>query len=484
MNNRVLKISLAVLLASVGVSVDMDAMESKRITSMKDYADKNGKVIPTAVPQAKEANWFVSPEKLKTRSEMLNFLETHKKDIFYVIMTEGQEVRNAVGVHAGRQVLKAMVKGINKKRAKEAQEVIKAGKEYEKKLVWSTMRADDDEKLKDIGKGGLWDTIGRNRLGYKAKEFEFEPTRPLSKLKTEIELAREGFINCTGWATFINWFLNMNGIPSRLLTFEQHQGVCVPLRDEDDPAIIRLYRIEIDENVDSVDEIKFEIEPLTTGFTECEASPWDFMAWYKPEHTWGWAYTKQNYDFSSSVPFVGAPSKKAYEINPTMAYLQLIQEGIRNTDDKHSLAALNGYVFGLQYEFSNLINEVDSENVRKRYRAVFLPMDRHGILFPLNLDLISKAVEKNSENGKERLFETRYKDQNDLAHLILVRFNLSYDTIEELKRFEDEYFLEMGIPKKINAEEGIGYLDGQMRSSTGNRTINLRATVMGLPKGD
>ena len=118
MNNRVLKISLAVLLASVGVSVDMDAMESKRITSMKDYADKNGKVIPTAVPQAKEANWFVSPEKLKTRSEMLNFLETHKKDIFYVIMTEGQEVRNAVGVHAGRQVLKAMVKGINKKREK------------------------------------------------------------------------------------------------------------------------------------------------------------------------------------------------------------------------------------------------------------------------------------------------------------------------------------------------------------------------------
>ena len=71
-----------------------------------------------------------------------------------------------------------------------------------------------------------------------------------------------------------------------------------------------------------------------------------------------------------------------------------------------------------------------------------------------------------------------------MAHLILVRFNLSYDIIEELKRFENKYFLEMGIPKKINAEGGIGYLEGQLRSSTRNRTINLKATVMGLPEGD
>ena len=146
MNKRILKRSLAVLLASVGVSVDMNTRAVKiydsaprtgclamkgtkntKIISMKDYADKDGKVIPTAVPQAKEANWFKLSKELKTPSGMLNFLETHKKEIFYVTMTEGKEKRKEKARRAGRTIFNFMVKYANKKREKTAN-----GKSYKK----------------------------------------------------------------------------------------------------------------------------------------------------------------------------------------------------------------------------------------------------------------------------------------------------------------------------------------------------------------
>lgn len=67
-----LKRNLAVLLAGTGAaSVNINAMESKKNITMKDYV-KNRKVISMDVLQAKDANWFASPQSLKTRSEMYN----------------------------------------------------------------------------------------------------------------------------------------------------------------------------------------------------------------------------------------------------------------------------------------------------------------------------------------------------------------------------------------------------------------------------
>ena len=506
MNKRILKRSLAVLLASVGVSVDMNTRAVKiydsaprtgclakntKIISMKDYADKDGKVIPTAVPQAKEANWFKPLQEFKTLNEMLNFLETHKRDIFYVMMTEGLNFRRTFKIMAGRDIFRAGVNYINKKRKKEAE---KAGKKYEKKLIPTTVRALGDEKLKAIDKVGNWSRIGRAM--YLFPEQKGNLVTPSNRIKTEIEQAKEGSINCTGWATFINWFLNMNGIPSRELWLKGHRCVCVPLREEYEDEI-KLYRIEIDEHVNSVEEIKFMIEPLTTGFNGQDGiDPWDFMAWDKPETGWGNSYAGIDYDFKT--PFVSAPSKKAYNINPSMAYLQLIQEGIRNVDDKHSLKAVDGYVLGLVRESGRWFGEYEDEeklieaakNGRIRYRAAYLPRDRHGILIPLNLEDIGDAVEKNSKNGKKRLFNKSRdrRTENKLMHLILVRFNLPDAIIEELKKTENEYFLEMGFPEKMmgirnemNAKGGIGVLEGTLSSSKTNKKMNLRATVTGLP---
>ena len=269
MKKKILKRSLAVLLASVGVSSDMNAME-KNVISMKNYVDKEGKVIPTAVPQAKEANWFKLSKELKTPNEMLNFLETHKKEIFYVTMKEGKDVRTKTGIAAGRRIFKFWTDAINKKREKTAN-----GKSYKKILHVR------DEKLNDLGKDGRWSDLGRT-LRRELYETNKVYNSPSNLVKAEIEAARQGVINCTAWATFTNWFLNMNGIPSRKLWLEKHECVCVPLRDEKNPDAIRLYRIEINENVDSVEEIKFVIEPLTTGFNG-NIDPWDFMSWYKKE---------------------------------------------------------------------------------------------------------------------------------------------------------------------------------------------------------
>lgn len=485
MNKKILKRSLAVLLASVGVSVDMNAMEVKKIISMEDYVDKEGKVIPTAVPQAKEANWFKLSKELKTPSEMLNFLETHKKEIFYVTMKEGKDVRTKTGIEAGRRIFKFWTEAINKKRKKEAEEAKKAGKTYEKKIFRRRMRALGDEKLNDLGKGGIWSRIGRNLTSklYKTNKVYNSPS---NLVKAEIEAARQGVINCTAWATFTNWFLNMNGIPSRKLWLEEHECVCVPLRDEKNHDAIRLYRIEINENVDSVEEIKFVIEPLTTGFNG-NIDPWDFMAWYKKEKGWGASY----YTSTDTHGIVSSVSKNTYAINPTMAYLQLIQEGIsKKGDEKYPLEAIDGYVKGLQLELKELKQSendvVDDLGGVCNYNVRYIPKDKTGYKIPINIEHLGKAIEIGQGFRKKRTFTDRYMT-NKTTDLITAKFNFaSREIFQEnaIDKYRDgNWWLSITAPRKaVNKQDGMDKLDGLLFNKKTNEKKSLTATVEGLPE--
>lgn len=481
MNKKILKRSLAVLLASVGVSSDMNAME-KNVISMKNYVDKDGKVIPTAVPQAKEANWFVSPEKLKAPSEMLNFLETHKRDIFYVTMTEGKDVRKKLAIEAGRRIFKFVTEVINKKRKKEAEEAKEAGKTYEKKIFRRRMRALGDEEINDLGKEGRWSDLGRTlkRALHKSEIYN----SPSNLVKAEIEAARLGVINCTAWSTFTNWFLNMNGIPSRKLWLERHECVCVPLRDEKNPDAIRLYRIGIYEYVNSVEEIKFIIEPLTYN-----NDPWDFMAWHKKEQGWGVSYYPRINDFILNF-------KKAYAINPTMAYLELIEEGIRKKGDKqYPLEAIDGYVKGLQLELKELKqyenDVVDDLRGVCTYNVRYIPKDKTGYKIPINIEHLGKAIEIGQGFKKKRTFTDRYMT-NKTTDLITAKFNfaprdhtsLEIEYVDEIDKYRDgNWRLSITAPRKaVNKQDGMDKLDGLLELEDKSEKKLLTATVEGLPK--
>ena len=505
MNKRILKRSLAVLLASVGVSVDMNTRAVKiydsaprtgclamkgtkntKIISMKDYVDKDGKVIPTAVPQAKEANWFKLSKELKTPSEMLNFLETHKKEIFYVTMTEGKDVRRKTAIEAGRRIFKFWTEAINKKRKKEAEEAKKAGKKYEKKLIPTTWRAYGDEKLNDLGKGGRWSDLGRTlrRKLYNTNKIYNSPS---NLVKGEIEAAQQGVINCTVWSTFTNWFLNMNGIPSRKLWLEGHECVCVPLRDEKNPDAIRLYRIEINENVNSVEEIEFLIEPLTTGFNGQKMDPWNFMAWYKKEQGWGVSY----YTSTSTHGIVSPVSKNTYAINPTMAYLELIEEGIRKKGDKqYPLEAIDGYVKGLQLELKKLKQSendvVDDLRGVCTYKVRYIPKDKTGYKIPINIEHLGKAIEIGQGFRKKRTFTDRYM-KNKTTDLITAKFNFtSREIFEEnaIDKYRDgNWRLSITAPRKAaSKKDGMDKLEGLLFNKKTNEKKSLTATVEGLPE--
>lgn len=483
MNKKILKRSLAVLLASVGVSVDVNAMEVKKIISMKDYVDKEGKVIPTAVPQAEEANWFVSPEKLITPSGMLNFLETHKNEIFRVTMNEGKDVRSKTAIKAGRRIFKFWTEAINKKRKKEAEEAKKAGKKYEKKLIPTTWRAYGDEKLNDLGKEARWSKLGRTleRKLYATNKIYNSPS---NLVKAEIEAARQGVINCTAWATFTNWFLNMNGIPSRKLWLEHHECVCVPLRDEKNPDAIRLYRIGIYEYVNSVEEIEFIIEPLTYN-----NDPWDFMAWHKKEQGWKASY----YSNRNENDFV---SNKAYAINPTMAYLELIEEGIRKKGDKqYPLEAIDGYVKGLQLELKKLKQSendvVDDLRGICTYNVRYIPKDKTGYKIPINIEHLGKAIEIGQGFRKKRMFVDKSMT-NKTTDLITARFNfaprdhtsLEIEYVDEIDKYRDgNWRLSITAPRKaVNKQDGMDKLDGLLELEDKSEKKLLTATVEGLPE--
>lgn len=474
MNKRILKRSLAVLLASVGVSSDMNAME-KNVISMKNYVDKDGKVIPTAVPQAKEANWFKLSKELKTPSEMLNFLETHKKEIFYVTMTEGKEKRKEKARRAGRTIFNFMVKYANKKREKTAN-----GKSYKKILHVR------DEKLKNLGKEGRWSDLGRTLKRELVKSYEIYNS-PSNLVKAEIEAAQQGVINCTAWSTFTNWFLNMNGIPSRKLWLEHHECVCVPLRDEKNPDAIRLYRIEIGENANSVEEIEFGIEPLTTGFNEQKMDPWNFMAWYKKEQGWGVSY----YTRTSTHGTVSPVSKNTYAINPTMAYLELIEEGIRKKGDKrYPLEAIDGYVKGLQLELKELKQSendvVDDLRGVCTYNVRYIPKDKTGYKIPINIERLGKAIEIGQGFRKKRTFTDRYMTDNT-TDLITAKFNFtSREIFEEnaIDKYRDgNWWLSITAPRKaVNKQDGMDKLDGLLELEDKSEKKLLTATVEGLPE--
>lgn len=486
MNKRILKRSLAVLLASVGVSSDMNAME-KNVIFMKNYVDKDGKVISKNVHQAKEVNWFKLSKELKTPSEMLNFLETHKKEIFYVTMKEGKDVRKKVAIDAGRRIFKFGTEVINKRRRREGRKAKEAGKTYEKKIFRRRMRDLGDEKLNDLGKDRRWSNLGRTLKRELLNSYEIYNS-PSNPVKAEIEAAQQGVINCTAWSTFTNWFLNMNGIPSRKLWLNYHECVCVPLRDEENPDAIRLYRIEIDENVNSVEEIEFVIEPLTTGFNGW-VDPWDFMAWHKKEQGWGGSY----YPNRNENDFV---SKKAYAINPTMAYLELIEEGIRKKgDEKYPLEAIDGYVKGLQLELKELKQSendvVDDLRGVCTYNVRYIPKDKTGYKIPINIERLGKAIEIGQGFKKKRTFTDRYMT-NKTTDLITVKFNfaprdhtsLEIEYVDEIDKYRDgNWRLSITAPRKaVNKQDGMDKLYGLLFNKKTNEKKSLTATVEGLPK--
>lgn len=471
MNKKMLKRSLTVLLASIEATVDMNAMQNKKIVTMKDYV-KDGKIVIKDVPQYKEANWFVPPKNLKTEGEMLQFLNDYKKDIFYVTMTEGKKARKGLyekgvkQVLAARKIFRNMVQYANKKRKEKAK-----GKEYQK--IKPALRVPDYKELRENGKTDYflsidpsktaeeqWSLIGRGPGLWAA------PPSLLSSdhMKSEINLSRMGYINCTAWATFMNWFLNMNGIPSRILCIKSHECVCVPLRGEYNSDMIRLFTIDVLEDVDSVENLKFDITPLID-----KEGVWDFMAWYSPIIGWGASFKET--------------TKHSFAINPTMAYLQLIKEGIRQMDKKHPLEALDGYVKGLQYEMMDLIAyEAQNDDGVICYPVKYLPRDKTGYLIPINIAHIDKAV----ETGK-RMFKV--PNSNKTTDLILARFNFTGEDVSNniMKKHQDRNgLLYITAPQKVNDKRnGLDFLEGllQLDRSDGEYDSEvLKATVTGLPK--
>jgi hypothetical protein len=213
------------------------------------------------------------------------------------------------------------------------------------------------------------------------------------------------------------------------------------------------------------------------------------MAWYKKEKGWGASY----YPNINENDFV---SKKAYAINPTMAYLELIEEGIRKKgDEKYPLEAIDGYVKGLQLEIKELKQSgndvVDDLWGVCTYNVRYIPKDKTGYKIPINIEHLGKAIEIGQGFKKKRTFTDRHMT-NKTTDLITARFNfaprdhtsLEIEHVDEIEKYRDgNWWLSITAPRKaVNKQDGMDKLDGLLELEYKSEKKLLTATVEGLPK--
>lgn len=430
---------VAALMAANGISAISDGNLNAVVRTMKEFQSPLSEhVIYTNNRIGIEKNWF-DYTKLKTKSELEQYLNDHREDIFYT-MHEGDENRRKANQKLAAEqeiLLKALQR---RKKTKNGKQIIwrfpdtktmrEKAKAFEKKNHKKLSKKLRNVMLANAAEGPErnWAALGRGYL------HDDDTDIKKASLEKELKRAEKGTVNCTVWAELINWFLNENEYPASLMSTEGHRFVVTPVKDENEKTI-RLCYTSVDESANSLDETPIKLHHLCTRKLN--------------EKTWNWVI----YPWTT-----GHTGNDDLTMSPT--YTQF--RGIEQNYFVHNIPAskMAWWIRGLQkdYKYWESKGEIrtDKQNNKRTYNFKILPWTKNYIYVPLNLEYIGEATELQTDEDKKmytNCLAAKHPGLNGQTQFLYTQFKLRKG---ELKDEWKNGTLELSInPKNLMSPKAI-----------------------------